>query len=263
MRIGGGLSYVVGPMGSGKSYYGVRKIVAYTTAGKYVVTNVEMYPEWAERVAFHYSRWNKKKRRHVLDKCLGHYIYTPDLEDAMQYRIPGRSESRALFLWDETQNDMSNRDWRSRGRLDQLTWFTQLRKLGYQGYLLSQHQDNTEAQLRRVCNYIVRLQNQKEQTRLLGMRVTPWPLFLASWHATHVPIRSQSVQKPIRVERYFLGWQRKLYDTHGLYSHVADGTVLGADGQPIPIKLLPEGGINPSELALLTGSDEDDEEEAA
>ena len=44
MKVAGGLNYVTGPMGAGKSLYGVRRIVAHITAGRYAVTNVELLP---------------------------------------------------------------------------------------------------------------------------------------------------------------------------------------------------------------------------
>lgn len=230
MKIGGGLSYVVGPMGSGKSFYGVKKIVRKMLDGGYAVTNIELYPDWSERVAWHVARWSKKKRNDVRKRLDGSYIFEADLQEAMTYRLPGKGESRGVFVWDETHNDLSNRNWRDSGRGEILEWATQLRKLGFAGFLLSQHHENTDAQLRRVCNYLIKLQNQREQTRILGVRVTPWPLFLAVWLPAHVPIRNTAGQgvKPDRVERYFLNWQRHLYDTHGLYHGLSDATEQGA-----------------------------------
>lgn len=252
MKIGGGLNYVVGPMGSGKSYYGVREIVRRVVAGQYAVTNVELYDSAPERIALHYAPLSRRNRRQIADKVRRYYVYESDLEEAMRYRLPGRGEARAAFIWDEAHNDLNNRSYRERdarfkndrtGGNTMLEWATQLRKLGFVGFLLSQHHENTEAQLRRVCSYLVRLQNQREQTRMLGVRVTPWPLFLAVWMPTHLPIRSDGV-KPVRVERYFLGWQRHLYDTEGLYHGVE------ADDEAGNIIRLPAEGLRPALPAL-------------
>lgn len=250
MKIGGGLAYVVGPMGSGKSLYAVRQIVAATIHGKYAISNVLLYPDAPERIAFHVNKTSRKKRRLVADKVRRFYVYETDLAEAMRYRIPGKGEARGVFCWDEGHNDLNNRSWRAEGRGEILEWGTQLRKLGFIGFLLSQHQDNTDAQLRRICNYLIRLQNQKEQTRLLGMRVSPWPLFLASWYATHVAISANrgGGQAPVKIERYFLGYHRHLYDTHGLYAGLA-----GADESDNRAIHLPEGGR--SEAARLPAAD--------
>jgi len=73
---------------------------------------------------------------------------------------------------------------------------------------------------------------------MLGMRITPWPLFIASWYATHVPISNGTI-KPVKTERYWLNWMRNLYDTHGLYHGVRDTD--DSDN----IILLPADGFHP------------------
>jgi len=248
VKVAGGLNYVTGPMGSGKSLYGVRRIVDYVSSGRYVITNVELYPDWHHRLAKHVAPLKSARARQKLAGRLQRlYVYEDDLLQAMRYRVPGRGEARALFVWDETHNDLSNRNWRerqkahttSRGTDATLEWATQLRKLGFVGFLLSQHHENTDVALRRVCNWLVRLQNQKENVRVLGLPVTPWPLFLAFWYATNIP--QGSTQKAAKVERYFLSWHRNLYDTHGLYHGLAQ---LDADSDAIH---LPEpGAVVPS-----------------
>jgi hypothetical protein len=240
VKVAGGLNYVTGPMGAGKSLYGVRRIVAHVTAGRYAVTNVELLPGWSERVAWRVARLrSKSKRARIAERLESFYIYETELEKAMRYRLPGRGEARGVFVWDETHNDLNNRSWRDEGRAPILEWATQLRKLGYVGFLLSQHADNTDAALRRVCGFQVRLQNQKEQTRLLGLRVTPWPLFLAAWYPTNIPLGTKA--RPTKVERYFLGWHRHLYDTFGLYHGLSETERAG-----VQVVELPAGGRPPA-----------------
>jgi hypothetical protein len=253
MKIGGGLSYVTGPMGAGKSYYGVRKIVESLTSGQYVITNIELRPDAIEKIARKVTRGKSQTR--LIERMERQYLFTEELEEAMTYRLPGTGEARGRFVWDEGHNDLNNRDWRENaGRADILKWGTQLRKLGFAGFLLSQHADNTDVALRRICNYHVRLQNQREQTRVLGMRITPWPLFLACWYPSHTPIRMSKggAINPVKVERYFLGWHRHLYDTFGLFHGVAnseeDGVIVlpelgGKSSKPVkPIKKAPPEG---------------------
>jgi hypothetical protein len=246
VRVAGGLNYVVGPMGSGKSLYGVRKIVGYLLSGQYAVTNVELYDDAFDAIALRVVRtrpWAWRRRQAISDRLRSLYVYETDLAEAVWYRLPGRGEARGVFVWDETHNDLNNRNWRERAKVHStargtdalLEWATQLRKLGYVGFLLSQHHENTDAALRRVCSFVVRMQNQREQTRMLGIRVTPWPLFLASWFPTNVALSDKL--KPMQVERYFLGWHRRLYDTYGLYHGlVAD------DEDTSRVIYLPAGG---------------------
>jgi hypothetical protein len=221
-------------MGSGKSLYGVRRMTQYLVRGQYVVTNVKLYDEAPEIIARNYVRTARAKRAIVADKVRRYYVYEESLEEAMKYRVPGRGESRALMLWDEAHNDLNNRSYKDRSQA-LLEWATQLRKLGFEGILLSQSHENTDAQLRRICNYLVRLQNQRESTRLLGMRLKAVPpLFLAWWYMTNVPMGSKV--KPVKTERYFLSWHRRLYDTLDLYHGVAQLDEVGS------IVHLPEGG---------------------
>jgi Zonular occludens toxin (Zot) len=245
LKVGGGLNYVTGPMGAGKSLYGVRRLVDSLISGRYCVTNIELVPDAPERIARHYSFLSARKRRAVADKVRRYYVLETDLSEAIRYRLPGKGEARGVFVWDEGHNDLNNRSWRERRELFKnertggdvlLEWATQLRKLGFVGFLLSQHMDNTEAALRRVCNFSVRLQNQREQIRLLGVRATPWPLFLAYWYPANTGEVGVRVP-PVKVERYFLGWHRRLYDTFGLF-HGLDTDAEEALG----LHRLPEGG---------------------
>jgi hypothetical protein len=244
VRVGGGLNYVEGPMGAGKTLYGVRRIVEAVTRGSYVITNVELRPRWSELVAYHYAPHSRRKRAKFQTRIESLYCFEEELARAMKYRLPGAGEARGVLVWDEGHNDLNNRNWRerardhatSRGTDALLEWATQLRKLGFVGYLLSQHADNTDAALRRVCNFRVRLQNQREQTRMLGVRVTPWPLFLAYWYPAHLGLTGQRIP-PMRVERYFLGWHRHLYDTFGLFHGLANAD----EEDPDLIRLPPPG----------------------
>lgn len=240
MKVGGGLNFVSGPMGSGKSLYAVRNGVRTLCNGQYWVTNVELRDDAFDRIARHVCKaGTRTKKRKIADKLRRYYIYETDLSEARNYRFPGKGEGRARFSWDEGHNNLNNRKWKDDGRAELLEWATQLRKLGLLGELLTQHADNTDAALRRVCNFHVRLQNQREQTRLLGLRVSPWPLFLAYWYPAHLGLTGQRI-KPMRTERYFLGWHRHLYDTHALYHGLvfdgdADGLIwLPPTGREMP-----------------------------
>jgi hypothetical protein len=244
VKVGGGLNYVTGPMGSGKSLYAVRRIVPFLMGGQYVVTNVRLTPGWSARVGRHFAPHSKRRALAIAYAIERRYVYEGDLREAIRYRLPGKGESRGLFIWDEGHNDLNNRNWKERrdahstksGTDALLEWATQLRKLGYVGFLLSQHMDNTDAALRRVCNFQVRLQNQREQTRLLGLRVTPWPLFLALWYPANLGLTGRVIP-PMKVERYFLSWHRRLYDTHDLYH----GLSVDQEDDEHAIMLPPEG----------------------
>jgi hypothetical protein len=241
VNVGGGVSYIVGPMGSGKTLRAVRGMISALCSQKYVVTNVRLIEGWEDRVAKHVARTSSKERKQqIARKLRGYYLFVEDLDHAFNLitgtEIPGHGEGRAHFYWDESQNDLNNRTWRGKSandqkrreeaekRVDILEVATQFRKLGIEGYILSQHTDNTDVAIRRACNWVIRMQNQREQTRMLGVRITPWPLFLGFWYPSNVVLGKAN---PVRTERYFLDWHRHLYDTMGLYHGVANRSAIG------------------------------------
>jgi hypothetical protein len=264
-----GLNYVVGPMGSGKSMFGVGRIVSSLYAGKYVVTNVRLLEGWAEELV---KKWwpkdyrSPERRLELARRLEGHYVYERSLRTAMRYRVPCAlcggdvrrcghvgpfQEARAVFVWDESHNDLNNRDYQGYGDTREareaekerrrlvVRWATQLRKLGFSGYLLSQHHENTDAQLRRVCNHIIRLQNQRNAeggalAKLLPRRLT---VFLVYWYPAHLATGvSEHMVKPVRQEWYVLPWYRVLYDSWETFHGIDEG-----DGEDAPIQL-PHGG---------------------
>jgi hypothetical protein len=272
----GGLNYVVGPMGSGKSMFGVRQIVAALLRGQYVITNVRLLDGWAEQlVKWHYGGDYRDpgRRAAAIAKLEGHYVFERALRTAMRYRVPcvrcggdtrtcghvgPDQEGRAVFVWDETHNDLNNRDYQGYGdtreardaekerRRIVIRWATQLRKLGFVGFLLSQHHENTDAQLRRVCNHIIRLQNQRQSEGLWLARLLPrrFTVFLVYWYPAHLATGvPEHLIKPIRFDRYLLPRERVLYDSWETFHGVDE-----LDGEDAPI-LLPAGGLGSSEKA--------------
>jgi hypothetical protein len=274
VKVGGGLNYVVGPMGCGKTLFAAREIIQTVARGRYVVSNVRLghyegkgrkrvfvpSDEWATRAARHYA-WlgSRGSRAAVRDMMLRHYVYCESIDEARWYwpakelRTSPAAEHR--FIWDEGHNDLNNRSHRARDARfknagtdgnELLEWATQLRKLGFVAFLLSQHEENTDAQLRRVCNFIVRLQNQKEQVRYHGMRVTPIALFLARWYPAHTADKGRAIP-PVKTDRYFLTWHKRTYDTLGLYHGLAGGGLTVDDR----VRWLPAGGVPRASVAAL------------
>jgi hypothetical protein len=290
-----GLNYVVGPMGAGKSMFGVRQVIAALRKDQYVITNVRLLPGWADKVLQkHYGKdWKDPARRARARACLeGRYIYESSLRRAMRYRTPcaycggdtnveppgsdgptaspatcnhagPRNESRALMVWDESHNDLNNRDWDAssvanaatraeerRRKAQLITWGTQLRKLGFSGFLLSQHHENTDAQLRRICNHVIRLQNQRNAEGLWIMNLLPrrLTLFLVYWYPAHLADgKGEMKSLPIRRERYWLPWEKCLYNSWETF-HAIDA---GEDEETTPIHLpakipMPEPAIVPA-----------------
>jgi len=277
-----GLNYVVGPMGSGKSMFGVGKIIEALKQDRYVITNVRLLPGWSEKLVR--QLWPKSARNagelaRLCAQLEGRYVFERSLRTAMRYRVPcaicggkvadcghvgPEQEGRAVFVWDESHNDLNNRDYQGHGeergererererRRLVIRWATQLRKLGFSGFLLSQHHENTDAQLRRVCNHIIRLQNQRQSeggslAKLLPRRFT---VFLAYWYPAHLATGvPEHLIKPVRTEWNFLPWHRCLYDSWETFYGIDD---LDGEDSPLHLPGRPEG---PGGLSTPVGAE--------
>ncbi|HEY8723498.1 MAG TPA: hypothetical protein VIL92_06515 [Gaiellaceae bacterium] len=228
MKVDGGLSIVVGPMGAGKTLFEVRSGVRHMLHTGWWVTNVQLYDDALERIAHHVAPTSRRNRRKILDKLEDRYRYTDDLQHALSHAVDRRMRKPGVALarlgWDESLSDLNAREWdggRGKSKDDRAELFERvpmLRKNGVAGYLLVQHEELIDKNARRICNWVIRLQNQRENTRIMGVRVKVLPpLFLAFWYQANSGDKRASVARAVATERYTLTWHRKLYDTLGLF----------------------------------------------
>jgi len=231
---------VTGPLGTGKSYYMVKTGVEALEMGKMLVTNFDMQPDWAERVARRRRiRPNGPRARAYRDSLERRYLRVESLEELMQLRLrrekpfvkekkgkvlkgpdgePVLKEGQCVVLLDEAHRWMNARSWSKEGREAILEYFALARKRGMVVYLGSQRAENLDVQVRELFEDHIQLENLKYSARLMGLRVIPFNWFLAAWSNHGWPNRY------VKEERYLLKWYRHLYDTMdtGSFSEVAD-----------------------------------------
>jgi adenosyl cobinamide kinase/adenosyl cobinamide phosphate guanylyltransferase len=208
---------VTGPLGSGKSYYAVRKIVDAAESGKAVATNVPLVEDWPKRVANHHPlRWVIPGRRRELREKLERSIHivdpaSPDgLQELFRLRLHGRGESRGVMVLDEAHQWLNARLWRAEDRLEIVSWFRMTRKLGWDVYLISQDAESIDRQVRAVFEYHAALRNLRRM-KVAGIPVSPINLFLAiwQWHSAGKAV--------VKREMFKLNYTKRLYDTMGLH----------------------------------------------
>jgi hypothetical protein len=202
------LIVVTGPLGSGKSYYGVRKAVDALEEGKVVVTNFRMEPDWHERVADrHPLRWVIPGRRRSLKARWRRRVLTvADLETLLRIRVDGRGEGRAVAIIDEAHMFLNAREWKESGRMDLVGWASASRKLGFDVYLITQDLQSIDRQVRDRLTYHVKLTNLK-QFKVAGIPLFPFNFFQAIW------VFHGAGKAVVKREWYRLNWKAKLYDT--------------------------------------------------
>lgn len=205
---------VTGQPGNGKSYYAMRQFAASVAAGKYIVTNIELADDWAERCSRKGWRrlWPGAIARRAAE-LRSRVFFTDDLAEAMRVRVPGRKEGRAVAVLDESHNWMNARSWSADDRKAIVRWFSQHRKLGFDVYLITQDAEMIDKQVRALFEVHIQLRN-LGKAKVMGIRVFPFNLFLA----VHVWAHGQKVI--LKREAFRLTWPKHLYDTmatsHGL-----------------------------------------------
>lgn len=218
---------VTGPLGTGKSFYAVRKVVSALESGKVVVTNFRMTEGWTDRVVDrHPIRWVIPGRRRRLKKRWRRSVMTvPDVETLTRIRLAGEGEGRGVVVLDEAHRFMNARTWKDEDRLEILEWFSLSRKLGWDVYLLTQDEKNIDRQVRDLFEYHIRLRNLRKM-KVAGIPVSPVNLFIAiwQWHAASKAI--------VKREAYRLNWTKGLYDT-------MDTRAFGLDVEPEDVIRLP------------------------
>lgn len=272
MRAGGGLHFIDGPQGHGKSFLAARIIGDSLISGRHVVSNITLRPGWEKLVARHNPRNFGRRPKDSYADLADRYHFTTDVNEAMKFQLLchlcGREpfdcgheqpEALAVFVWDEAHNDLNNRDWSGRGgtreaveedkqrRQRIILWATQLRKLGYEAYFVTQHWNNVDVGLRRVSGWRIRMRNQQKAVRPLGLQLLPFPFFVASYF--HADMETNIFSKPEMVGRYFLTWHKKLYQTravfHGLDTYLAGEQAIWLDPRPFRKRRRGAGGAQP------------------
>jgi hypothetical protein len=213
---------VTGPLGTGKSYYGVRKAVEGLREGKLVATNFDLVPDWIDQVVRH-GRLRKRTRRldDRVERFSKRYIRISTMQELRELRIrpeppwaqelePGKwvlKEGSLVVLLDESHRWMNARSWSREGREELLEFFALARKLGMVIYLIAQRAENLDVQVRELFEDHIRLNNLRRSARVLGIPVIPFNFFVAGWRNHAYP------DEVVKTERYRLGWEKRLYDT--------------------------------------------------
>jgi zonular occludens toxin Zot len=221
------------PPGGGKSYTSVRNVVNAILEGKCVAGNVELVPDWPERIArHHWPFWiRRRRRRRFLREARERYHFTDDLGELFRLRLAGRGEGRGLMVLDEAHNWMNARSWSAEDRKEIVRFFTQHRKLGWDVELIAQDAEMIDKQVRVLAEYIAYGRNMKK-AKWGGVRIFPFNLFMVvvCWHAS----------QRVVVERKFFRltkWIADLYDHEATFGGL---NAAEADGGVIPFPSPPE-----------------------
>jgi hypothetical protein len=191
------ITFVTGHLGSGKSYYAVRKIRDYVVAGKYVMINFDLTGAWWS--TFVSGTYTKKQRlaglmpdRYQRMRYILRHVYRfYDQSELYDWTLPGdpNKEDRGLLVIDEAALNNNTRTWKERGdkardttgdQLAELEFYVHMRKAGWTCLMLTQDSDMVDKQLRGTTSNEVHLRNlAKVKLPLLNQPVRRKPYFIA------------------------------------------------------------------------------------
>ncbi len=266
---------VTGPLGTGKSYYGVRKATDALREGKLVVTNFAMSEGWMDVALRHgYLFKHTRKLDDRVAKARRRHLQVFSLEELMRVRVAheapfaepkfnadgtpwiepdtGRQrwvpkEGSCVVILDEAHRWMNARSWSQKGREGILNFFALARKEGFVVYLIAQRAENMDVQVRELFEDHIRLNNLKRSVRVWGIPVVPFNAFIATWWNHAYP------DFPNKFERYRLDYRKRLYDTmdtgsfgQGVMSREGAILVPTPLDAPSPTDSPPTGGPAPS-----------------
>jgi hypothetical protein len=166
------INFVVGSLGSGKSYYAQRYVFKYMKAGKLVAANFDLVGDWwhtTARDGFKRRYGLEPEERYQLAKDVRSKVYRFDVIDELyEFRPPGEGEDRGLLVLDEGALQMNTREYTSRAKADKekyenplrsLEFYINMRKRGWSSLILAHHHDQLDNQLRHMGGQIIRLRN--------------------------------------------------------------------------------------------------------
>jgi len=242
---------VTGPLGTGKSYYAVKRAVDGLRRGKLVATNFDLVHDWVDQVVRHGRlRKNTAAVEERIERFRHRYVRIETMQQLMELRvrpeppwgeeIGGKwvvKEGSCRVELDESHRWMNARSWSREGREELLEFFALARKMGLEVDLIAQRAENLDVQVRELFTDHIHLTNLRQSARMLGIRVIPFNFFIAGWRNHAYP------DEVIRTERYRLGWERRLYDTMDTASFTEVGKKSGSTlWLPTPSDEQPDGG---------------------
>lgn len=195
------ITLYTGTPGSGKSLHMAKDIYWHVRMGRLVVANFEINKElFKDSSSFLYVPPDKLSPE-TLERIAREYFKTHEFK-----------EGAISFYWDEAQIDLNSRTWKKNERW--IPFFTQHRKLGYNVFLVAQHHEMLDKQVRTIIEYECS-HRKVNNVGLFGKIVS----VLAVGHPVVCGVTRWYGQKMRLSSEFFLGTKKyyRLYDTFKIF----------------------------------------------
>lgn len=198
------ITLYTGTPGSGKSLHMAKDIYWHVRMHRLVVANFEINTEmFDDASSFLYVPPNKMNPE-TLERIAQEYFKTHDFK-----------EGAISFYWDEAQIDLNSRTWKKNERW--IPFFTQHRKLGYNVYMVCQHHEMLDKQVRTIIEYECS-HRKVNNVGLFGKIVS----VLAIGHPVVCGVTRWYGQRMRLSSEFFIGTKKyyRLYDTFKMFQSV-------------------------------------------
>lgn len=217
------LTILTGSPGHGKSYTSVQMIDSFVHEGKFVVTNVPLRADFAEKMAAHHTLFSSLRKKAVHKRAyeIRHMVHvTTELEDIMRVRFDGKGESRGKVVLDEAQRVMNVRG-ATRGKSDEarkrkliVNFVSGHRHYGADLIIITQALGNVDLQVRNLMEFHSEVRNFR---RLPGIGWIAKLLFPGGNLFLRVTWWNDKNKTKAGINLYWLNkGLADLYDTHSL-----------------------------------------------
>lgn len=197
------ISFVTGPLGSGKSYFAQKMVVDYLAAGKIVATNYDLTgPWWAAIPHYDKSAMGLRGRDRVLywqDVISRAYRYDvqDDLFDWKPFGSKPSGEDLGLLVLDEGGLNMNSRLYQMRQKKEKdlyegnpiksLQFYINMRKRGWTCLILAHDSGHLDNQVQSMGGGVIKLRNYaRMKMPLLGIKISKKPKFNARFFTPDV-----------------------------------------------------------------------------
>jgi len=243
------ITYVTGTLGSGKSYYAMRKVFEYLHAGKTVATNFDLIGDWAgticRRGVTRRFRWDGSDRYRERQSLYSRAWRYNEPDDLYGFELPGDldQEDRGLLVLDEGALRLNKRVNRERlklaeerhgDKLKELEFYVNMRKIGWTTLIIAHSVGMLDDQIESLGGGVVRLRNfARVKMPVVGIPMSKNPRFLAIhyWPEVRAITGREFYGLDLSIARHYRSMERftsgeKVY---GLRRHVEPGPL----GRPL------------------------------
>lgn len=205
---------ITGKLGGGKTLLAMHMMVAYINQGRRIATNIDIYPE-------NFKDTQNKKVSIIRVEDMPNSETLHSLGKGYDGDYKGE-EFNGMLLLDECGTWLNSREWNNKDRRHVIDWLLHARKLRWDVYLIIQHVEMLDKQVRKsLCEHTVWLRRMDryripiigQLTKILGKEVR-----MPKWHIGIVKYGDTQQHPTVDSWKFNGSHYYKIYDTEQAFT---------------------------------------------